>query len=76
MSDETTNLPRVADHSTGSGEADRNTAGRSAGCCHSLSARAWRTASSLDGCLRERPWRSLGLVAATGFLIGLLLGRR
>jgi ElaB/YqjD/DUF883 family membrane-anchored ribosome-binding protein len=41
-----------------------------------ISARARSTAKLADGYVREQPWRTIGITAAVGLLIGFLLGRR
>ena len=39
-------------------------------------ARARRAASMTDDYVHENPWASVGMAAAAGMLLGLLLGRR
>ena len=41
-----------------------------------ISDRARNTAKITDGYVRERPWQTIGITAAVGLLIGVLLGRR
>jgi len=41
-----------------------------------ISARARNTAKVADAYVRERTWRTIGITAAAGLLIGFLLGRR
>lgn len=38
--------------------------------------RASDAASAADGYVRERPWAAIGIAAAIGTVVGLLLGRR
>lgn len=38
--------------------------------------RASDAASAADGYVRERPWAAIGIAAALGTVVGLLLGRR
>lgn len=41
-----------------------------------LSERARNTVKAADGYVREQPWRSIGVTAAAGLLVGFLLGPR
>jgi len=41
-----------------------------------ISARVRNSAQVADGYVREQPWRTIGVTAAVGLLIGFLLGRR
>jgi ElaB/YqjD/DUF883 family membrane-anchored ribosome-binding protein len=41
-----------------------------------LKARAKAVADDTDAYVRENPWRSIGIGAAVGVIIGMLLGRR
>jgi ElaB/YqjD/DUF883 family membrane-anchored ribosome-binding protein len=41
-----------------------------------ISDRARNTIKAADGYVREQPWKSMGVTAAVGLLIGFLLGRR
>jgi ElaB/YqjD/DUF883 family membrane-anchored ribosome-binding protein len=41
-----------------------------------ISARARNAARVADSHVRERPWRTMGITAAVGLLVGFLLGRR
>jgi ElaB/YqjD/DUF883 family membrane-anchored ribosome-binding protein len=41
-----------------------------------MSTQARNTAQVADDYVREQPWRTLGITAAVGLLIGFLLGRR
>jgi ElaB/YqjD/DUF883 family membrane-anchored ribosome-binding protein len=41
-----------------------------------ISDRARNTVKVADGYVRERPWQAIGITAAVGLLIGVLLGRR
>jgi len=41
-----------------------------------ISARARDAAKVAEGHVRERPWRTIGITAAVGLLVGFLLGRR
>lgn len=41
-----------------------------------ISARARDTARVADGYVREHRWRTIGITAAVGLLVGFLLGRR
>jgi ElaB/YqjD/DUF883 family membrane-anchored ribosome-binding protein len=41
-----------------------------------ISDRARNTVKVTDGYVREQPWQAIGITAAVGLLIGVLLGRR
>ena len=41
-----------------------------------ISDRARNTVRVTDGYVREQPWQAIGITAAVGLLIGVLLGRR
>lgn len=41
-----------------------------------IAARVRNTAEVADSYVREQPWRTIGITAAVGLLIGFLLGRR
>jgi ElaB/YqjD/DUF883 family membrane-anchored ribosome-binding protein len=41
-----------------------------------ISDRTRNTVKVADGYARERPWQAIGIAAAVGLLIGVLLGRR
>ena len=41
-----------------------------------ISAQVRNSAKFADGYVREQPWRTIGVTAAVGLLIGFLLGRR
>lgn len=41
-----------------------------------MEGRVRRGAHSVDDYVHERPWQSLGMVAAAAFLIGYVMGRR
>jgi ElaB/YqjD/DUF883 family membrane-anchored ribosome-binding protein len=41
-----------------------------------VKARAKEVAHDADGYVRQNPWQSIGVAAAVGFLVGLLVSRR
>lgn len=43
---------------------------------HDVKARAQEAATDADRYVRENPWQSIGVAAAVGFLVGLLVSRR
>jgi ElaB/YqjD/DUF883 family membrane-anchored ribosome-binding protein len=58
------------------GESLRQARERLSGLEEELVAKAKDAARDVDGYVRENPWQSLGVAAAAGLLIGLLISRR